>query len=210
MMRRIVMRHEGQLPLSSVEHIWREIITVFTAMQAPFSVVAGPADDCAAHRDVIRFYFGFSIEIEQAETAEAALEMIGESTSKIAVLALRGDTPWWQALEPEAGIKIFAKFPFLLADGRVELPTVYVAGPPVRDLAQPDVCLFSLTAEPGGSLEMLAGIDAVTAISCGNDHLLEVAGEITDTELHEVLGGAGIDAGRLSRVGGFARPIELL
>lgn len=47
MMRRIVMRHEGQLPLSSVEHIWREIITVFTAMQAPFSVVAGPADDCA-------------------------------------------------------------------------------------------------------------------------------------------------------------------
>ena len=52
MMRRMVMRHEGRLPLATVEHIWREIITVFTAMQAPFSVVSGPSDEPGRHRDM--------------------------------------------------------------------------------------------------------------------------------------------------------------
>ena len=42
MMRRLAQRHDGDLPFTTVEHIWREIITVFTAMQAPFGVVAGP------------------------------------------------------------------------------------------------------------------------------------------------------------------------
>ncbi len=60
MMRRIAMRHAGDLPLATVEHIWREIITTFTAMQAPFGVTAGPARDPLAMRDLVRFYFGFS------------------------------------------------------------------------------------------------------------------------------------------------------
>lgn len=63
MMRRLVMRHRGGLPLTTVEHIWREIITTFTAMQAPFAISAGPAGDILAMRDAIRFYFGFSIPV---------------------------------------------------------------------------------------------------------------------------------------------------
>src|SRR5215207_4064026 len=43
MMRRLVLRHEGRLPLVTLEHIWREIITTFTALQAPFGVITGPA-----------------------------------------------------------------------------------------------------------------------------------------------------------------------
>src|SRR5690348_11044046 len=38
MMRRIAARHGGALPLATVEHIWREIITTFTRLQAPFDV----------------------------------------------------------------------------------------------------------------------------------------------------------------------------
>ena len=40
MMRRIVARHAGALPLATVEHIWREIITTFTRVQAPFNVAS--------------------------------------------------------------------------------------------------------------------------------------------------------------------------
>src|SRR3984957_14961421 len=40
MMRRLVQRHRGILPLDTVESIWRVIISTFTYVQAPFSVHA--------------------------------------------------------------------------------------------------------------------------------------------------------------------------
>ncbi len=168
MMRRIVMRHEGRLPLSTVEHIWREIITVFTAMQAPFSVVSGPSEDPGGHRDIIRFYFGFSVEVEEADSEEAALATIARSNNKIAALSTRDRTPWWQTLEPETGIKIFAKFPFLKQKGTTGLPPVYIAGPPVKDFSQPDICLFSLRAGTASSTDAIEKAGAAPVIKCGN------------------------------------------
>ena len=40
MMRSLVQRHEGILPLDTVEGIWRVIIATFTYVQAPFAVHA--------------------------------------------------------------------------------------------------------------------------------------------------------------------------
>src|SRR5262249_51025716 len=40
MMRRLVERHRGILPIDTVEGIWRVIISTFTYVQAPFSVHA--------------------------------------------------------------------------------------------------------------------------------------------------------------------------
>ncbi len=49
MMRRLVERHRGMLPLDTVESIWRVIIATFTYLQAPFAVhvdlSAGDAGD---------------------------------------------------------------------------------------------------------------------------------------------------------------------
>ena len=49
MMRRLVARHNGALPLATVEHIWREIITTFTRMQAPFDVALDVSVEAGAH-----------------------------------------------------------------------------------------------------------------------------------------------------------------
>src|SRR5919107_1661413 len=38
MMRRLVERHKGILPLDTVESIWRVIISTFTYVQAPYAV----------------------------------------------------------------------------------------------------------------------------------------------------------------------------
>ena len=40
MMRKLVERHRGILPLDTVESIWRVIIATFTFVQAPYSVHA--------------------------------------------------------------------------------------------------------------------------------------------------------------------------
>ena len=57
MMRRLVERHRGILPLDTAESIWRVIIATFTYVQAPFSVHADLSAGEAAMRDTARFHF---------------------------------------------------------------------------------------------------------------------------------------------------------
>ena len=61
MMKRLVERHHGLLPLDTVESIWRVIIATFTYVQAPFSVHADLSPGEAAMRDSARFHFGFTV-----------------------------------------------------------------------------------------------------------------------------------------------------
>ena len=55
MMRRLVQRHRGILPLDTVESIWRVIISTFTYVQAPFSVHADISASGASARAVSAF-----------------------------------------------------------------------------------------------------------------------------------------------------------
>src|SRR5215475_5570021 len=61
MMRRLVQRHKGILPLDTAESIWRVIIATFTHVQAPFSLHADLSAGEAAMRDSARFHFGFTV-----------------------------------------------------------------------------------------------------------------------------------------------------
>ena len=56
MMRRLVQRHHGSLPLDTAESIWRVIISTFTYVQAPFSVHADLSAGDALMRDSPRPY----------------------------------------------------------------------------------------------------------------------------------------------------------
>ena len=55
MMRRLVQRHHGSLPLDTAESIWRVIISTFTYVQAPFAVHA----DLSAGDALMRDWRGF-------------------------------------------------------------------------------------------------------------------------------------------------------
>src|SRR5438132_9793850 len=61
MMRRLVQRHKGILPLDTVEGIWRVIIATFTYVQSPFAVHADLSAGDASMRDSARFHFGFTV-----------------------------------------------------------------------------------------------------------------------------------------------------
>src|SRR5271166_4853279 len=80
MMRRLVERHDGALPLATVEHIWREIITTFTRMQAPFDVAIDVSVAPDAMRDLARFYFGFSVALEPITGPVAVIAHVGETS----------------------------------------------------------------------------------------------------------------------------------
>jgi chorismate mutase len=89
MMRRLVDRHKGILPLDTVESIWRVIISTFTYVQAPFSVHADLSAGDAAMRDSARFHFGFTVPF------------------------VPGTGAWWNALEFDTAPKIIARLPFV-------------------------------------------------------------------------------------------------
>jgi chorismate mutase-like protein len=205
MMRRLVMRHEGDLPLATVEHIWREIITTFTAMQAPFGIAAAPAADPLALRDAIRFYFGFSIAVEDCASPAAAIDRVAGSAKDIAVVPAGADGRWWDGLSGAHAPKIFARLPFIEIPARpADLPA-YVIGPRLEDKALPDIQVFAVPAADGVEAAIVSHGGRVTA-RADAEVLAELPVAATLDELAR-------EAGRPVRgrhLGGFHQPIRFL
>src|SRR5215207_10618396 len=114
MMRRLVERHRGILPIDTIESIWRVIISTFTYVQAPFSVHADISVGESAMRDSARFHFGFVVPYVSHFSAQAAVEAVSKSKGDLALVsATSSRTPWWIELEAEGAPKIIARVPFL-------------------------------------------------------------------------------------------------
>ena len=116
MMRRLVQRHRGNLPLDTAESIWRVIISTFTYVQAPFSVHADLSAGDAMMRDSARFHFGFTAPFVPHAGAASVVAAASSSKADIGLVpafATAGAGPWWTALEFDAAPKIIARLPFV-------------------------------------------------------------------------------------------------
>ncbi len=145
MMKRLVARHHGMLPLDTVESIWRVIISTFTYVQAPFSMHADLSAGDSAMRDSARFHFGFSVPFVPHFSAAAAVEAVAKSKGDLALVsATDARDAWWSALEAEGAPKIIARLPFLKrADHPAALP-VFVISRVADDALVTDVEMWSL------------------------------------------------------------------
>jgi chorismate mutase len=116
MMRRLVQRHRGILPLDTAESIWRVIISTFTHVQAPFSVHADLSAGDAMMRDSARFHFGFTVPFVPHVGAAGVVEAVSESKGDLGLVpafATSHSGAWWSALEFSSAPKIIARLPFL-------------------------------------------------------------------------------------------------
>src|ERR1700709_1305276 len=86
MMRRLVQRHKGILPLDTAESIWRVIITTFTYVQSPFSVHADLSAGDALMRDSARFHFGFTVPFVAHMGAAAVVAAVSESKGDLGLV----------------------------------------------------------------------------------------------------------------------------
>ena len=206
MMRRIVVRHRGNLPIVTVEHIWREIITTFTAMQAPFSVAVGPSKDPLLMRDLVRFYFGFSVPVSAMASTDEALTEVGGESNALAVVSVNAAGRWWAPLLEPGGPKVFAKLPFIEVPDRPADVPAYVVGPPLQDPAPPDMQLLSVTAA-GRLDDRLLSLGGWIAGEGEGEQLVELPIAIGHDEFAERCGLAAVD---IRSCGGFAQPIRLV
>jgi chorismate mutase len=116
MMRRLVQRHKGILPLDTAESIWRVIIATFTHVQAPFTVHADLSAGDAMMRDSARFHFGFTVPFVPHVGAAAVVEAVSESKGDLGLVPAFATThggAWWTALEFQSAPKIIARLPFV-------------------------------------------------------------------------------------------------
>jgi len=145
MMRHIVQRHRGILPLDTVESIWRVIIATFTYVQAPFSVHADLSPGEAAMRDSARFHFGFTVPFISHIGASGVVAAIAASRGDIGLVpAMTATGPWWAALEGGDAPKIIARLPFVeRADHPAALPVFGIARPN-PDALVTDVACWSI------------------------------------------------------------------
>ena len=167
MMRRLVVRHRGILPLDTVESIWRVIISTFTYVQAPFSVHADISSAESAMRDSARFHFGFTVPYVSHFSATAAVEAVAKSKGDLALVSAPSSrSPWWIALEADGSPKIIARLPFVeRADHPAALPVFVVSrvadSAMVTEVEMWSVRVSGWNAEIARALSPLAEIVAV-------------------------------------------------
>jgi len=140
MMRRLVERHKGILPLDTAEGIWRVIISTFTYVQAPFSVHADLSAGDPQMRDSARFHFGFTAPFVAHMGASAVVAAVSDSKGDLGLVpafAVAGAGPWWNALEFDTAPKIIARLPFVeRADHPAAMPIFVVSRAPADAMAR--------------------------------------------------------------------------
>jgi chorismate mutase len=150
MMRRLVERHRGLLPLDTVEGIWRIIISTFTFVQAHYSVHVDVSGGDAPMRDSARFHFGFTVPYVPHNGPSGVLEAVKRSPGDLGLVRISGsaaDGAWWSGLTNPHAPKIIARLPFVeRPDHPAGLP-VFVVSKPVEDAAARDVLLYAIQLE---------------------------------------------------------------
>ena len=211
MMRRLVERHRGILPLDTVESIWRVIVSTFTYVQAPFSVHADVSVGESAMRDSARFHFGFLVPYVAHFSAQAAVEAVANSKGDLALVsATSGHTPWWITLEPAGAPKIIARLPFLeRADHPAALP-VFAISRVADDALLTEVATWSVrvsgwNAQIARAISPLADVVAVPDTAFDSAALLvSIAAPADIAQIKAALIAAGASVRSTALVGGHA------
>lgn len=200
MMRRLKGRHTGNLPLGAVEHLWREIISTFTALQAPFAVAVAAEDDVVAGVEAARFTFGFTVPLAVLAKAGDVVAWMEEGGDRLGVIPLAGSrSPWWERMRTA---QVVARLPFFEGFDRQARSPALVLAPPLADPVPFETGCF-VVAAGGRTLRSLVGwpidILADAASSC---LVASADGAGLEAAAHE----AGLD---IRAVGGYAAPLRV-
>jgi chorismate mutase len=169
MMRRLVKRHKGILPVDTVESIWRVIISTFTYVQAPFSVHADLSAGDALMRDSARFHFGFTVPFIAHMGAAGVVAAVSDSKGDLGLVPafdLASAGAWWSALEFDAAPKIIARLPFVERPDHPAALPVFVLSRVAPDAMATEAAVWSVrvsgwSANAAQALSALADFIAV-------------------------------------------------
>ena len=218
MMRAIVERHRGLLPVDTVESIWRIIISTFTFVQARYSVHADASGSEAAMRDTARFHFGFSVPYLPHFSPREVVAAVAGSAGDLGMLRLGAGAAagaWWDPLRPPAAPKIIARLPFVERPDHPAGMPVYVIARPLAEAAARDVVLHAAALErwrdgiPAAVGQLGGEIIGNAAGGPGLSLLVALPGDVEAARLRAALAGAGAAPLALVEAGSHAARFEV-
>lgn len=230
-LRRVVARHSGSMPVGMVVRIWREILAANVRAQASYRVHVYTGAQAMGFWDLARAYFGSVVPMTGHASAQAVLHACAADVHSMGVVPMpesAEDAPgWWSQLSPAGheGPRIIARLPFATGDeADAGHPEAYAISAIEQEETGDDstVLLIDTAAELSlarlQSLLKQAGLEG-QAVAVGRSPsratdrqvLLEIAGFVgrEDPRLAALATAGGDALIRAVPVGGFANPLKV-
>lgn len=118
LLRRLIDRHRGDLPLVSVFRIWREMVVGCAVQKGPISVVVSTDDGDDPLWDLARDHFGGAVTYLATGQPTQTMRALADGSAAIGVLpwpASAPAEPWWLPLltRDEDPLRVVAALPAL-------------------------------------------------------------------------------------------------
>jgi chorismate mutase len=222
--RRLVGRHHGAFPVSTLVRIWREMLAATVRLQSHFSVaVFAPFDrrDCW---DLARDHYGSNTPMTDYDTADKVIRAVASGEASAGVLPLpRADEsdPWWPHLLAIAADapRVVARLPFGAlgnARGATDALAIGLGGHQQSGADHTLVaaeCSRAISQARISELLSTVGLTCTFFASCDRGkavYLVEVEGfvPISDRRLDAFRSELGAALERLLPLGGYAVPLS--
>ena len=227
LLRRLLARHDGELPVGAVVRIWSEIIAASTLLQGGLTVAYCPIGDVVTADRMAHARFGAGAAVAPMPTPAQVIAAVTSGEASVGLVpAPRQDdrAPWWTLLYGRSGpaeVQVVAGVPFVIEDNDEDLGAMVIA----QGKAEPsgdDRSLIVLECNEPFSRDRIRdvlgenGIEAVRMVSYDDParpdthlHLAEIVGHVPpdDSRLDKVQLALPAQAAR--QIGVYAAPIDL-
>ena len=114
-LRGLMQRHEGAFPRHALIRMWREMISVFAAMQGPFYVVACAEEGDQGCWDLARDHFGSHDKMSTLATPREVVARVSSDEAAIGVVPVPAEDgeAWWRTMGGAVAPRIVARLPFI-------------------------------------------------------------------------------------------------
>jgi chorismate mutase / prephenate dehydratase len=222
--RRLVARHHGPLPVASLVRIWREMLAASVSLEAPFAVAVYAPDGSRAFWDLARDHYGGNTPILACGSAGRVIHAVAEAEASAGVLPMPLDgepDPWWPQLlsQDRDTLRVIARLPFgPPGNARAPGADALVIGRGAIERTGRDRTLLA-TETVGIARARILGLLSALDLGCtffargeeveGAVGLIELDGfvPLSDARIETVRAQLGAGLRRLFPLGGYAVPL---
>lgn len=227
LLRRLLARHGGSLPVAAVVRIWSEIIAASTLLQGGLTVAYCPIGDVVTADRLVHGRFGAGVPVVSAPTPAQVIMAVTSGEASVGVVPVpRQDdrTPWWTLLYGRSGpaeVQVIAAVPFVAEDNDEELGGMVIALGKAESSGDDRSLIVFECSEPFSRdriRDVLGenGIEAVRTVSYDDPALPDAHLHLADVVGHVPLDDPRLDRVRLAlpaqavwQIGVYAAPIDL-
>ncbi|HML10300.1 MAG TPA: chorismate mutase [Stellaceae bacterium] len=222
--RRLVDRNQGELPLGTLVRMWRELLGAGVRHEGPFAVGAFVPPDGPGVWDLARDHYGAQMPMTDYETTLQVIRAVTDRRVAVGVLPMPQDgedDPWWMhLLSPDEDVpRVLARLPFGPRGNARSDGDALAIGFGAPQPSGSDRTLLATENAVDISHSRFAAALAALGITCTfvcsfgqgetTNTLLEVEGFVTldDPRFERLRGQFGGDLLRLCAVGCYALPL---